>query len=506
MWETTTPLGHWIVVWPLVVPMIAATLAVMLGRRTDLQPRIAAAGHGLTLLAAGALLADVMTGGPVALTMGNWLPPFGISFAVDALSATLCFVASLVTLMVAVYGAADADDQARRHGYFPMLLMLQVGINGSFLTGDIFNLYVWFEVMLISSFGLLVLGGQSAQLDGAIKYCFISLLGTTFFLIATGFLYGVAGTLNMADLSQVVPQLAEGAPLGVIAFLYALAFGLKAAVFPLFSWLPASYHTPKDSVSAVFAGLLTKVGAYALIRTLSIVLADNPGDVLGILLWVAVATMVIAALGALAQSDLRRMLGYMVISGIGMIVLGLALGTERALAASVFYAVHSMIAITAIYLLVGAVVRMAGTSDLAGLGGIYGLAPWVAGLFLLAAFALSGMPPLSGFWPKVVLVRESLATGADIAAAAVLVTGILNTVTFGRAFALAFWRDARKPGEVRAITAREQWTVVAPSAALVVLALAIGLVPSVMFDAAAQASAGLFDPGAYVAAVFRAPS
>ncbi|MHA1525111.1 MAG: Na+/H+ antiporter subunit D [Alphaproteobacteria bacterium] len=501
MQHASTTLVNWLTIWPIVIPLLTAALAIMLRSRVGWQPIIALAGFAATGVMTIVLLVHVAAKGPLALTMSNWLPPFGITFAVDMLGALLACVATLVAGLVAVYGLVDTDVQAQRYGFYPLMLMLLVGINGSFLTGDIFNLYVWFEVMLISSFGLIVIGGTKEQLDGAIKYCFISLIGTTFFLIATGLLYGVAGTLNMADLYSTIRALPAHAPLSGIALLYALAFCIKAAAFPVFFWLPASYHTPKFAVSAVFAGLLTKVGVYALIRTFTIVFAQGPGQVFEVLTVVGVATMLVGAMGAMAQNELRRMFGYLVISGVGSMIVGLALHTPQTIAAAIFYAVHSILVITALYLMAGAIFRMAGTTRLRDLGGLYSASPMLAGLFLVLVFAISGFPPFSGFWPKLILVSGGLAAEAYWPSAAVLVTGVLTTIAVGRAWGLVFWRPAPEGRQIQSLD-RAQWRgLVWPVVALVGAIVIIGFFPAILFDLVATASLSLADPSAYIGAV-----
>lgn len=501
MQQPPTDLGNWLVVWPIIIPLLTAALGIMARARIGWQPVIALAGFAATAIMSVALLAAVSANGPLALTMSNWPAPFGITFAVDMLGALLASVATLVAGLVTVYSLHDVDTAARRHGFYPLMLMLLVGINGSFLTGDIFNLYVWFEVMLIASFGLIIIGGSKEQLDGAIKYCFISLLGTTLFLIATGLLYGVAGTLNMADLYRTVQTLSADTSLAIIATLYALAFGIKAAAFPVFFWLPASYHTPKFAVSAVFAGLLTKVGVYALIRTFTMVFPQGPGMVFEILTVVGVATMLIGAMGALAQNELRRMLGYLVISGIGMMILGLALHTPQTIAATIFYAVHSILVITALYLMVGTISRMAGTTRLSELGGLYSASPMLAGLFLVLVFAVAGFPPFSGLWPKLILVSGGFSEGAYWSTSAVLLTSVLVTIAVGRAWGLVFWRPA-PAGQSIQILDRATWrTMVWPAALLVGAIVLIGFFPVMLFDLVATASLSLADPSAYIGAV-----
>ncbi|MEK9900157.1 MAG: proton-conducting transporter membrane subunit, partial [Rhodospirillaceae bacterium] len=253
-------MAAWLVVWPIAIPLIGASLAIALWGRPNAQSAIGLIAITLQLVASLALLGHVWTNGPVAMSMGGWPAPFGIAMAADTLGAGLTAAASAVALAILVYGLGATDIEHRRAGIIPLLLALVMGVAGAFLTADIFNLYVWFEITLISSFGLMVLGGRREQLDGAVKYAFLNLLATTLLLIAIALLYGMTGTLSMADLSGKVAALPADAPIETIALLFLVSLGMKSALFPLHFWLPAAYHTPLPTVSAIFAALLTKVG------------------------------------------------------------------------------------------------------------------------------------------------------------------------------------------------------------------------------------------------------
>ena len=313
----------------------------------------------------------------------------------------MVLTSGLAGLAVAIYALADIDGMNAPPAALTAFQMLLAGVCGAFLTGDLFNLYVWFEVMLIASFALMTLGGDRRQLDGAVKYVAINLISTVLLLTAIGLLYGLAGTLNMADLRGKLGDFDQQGLLGVIAVFFLIAFGIKAAVFPLFFWLPASYHTPPIAVSALFAGLMTKVGVYALIRTFTLIFPAGIGLINEILFITALATMVIGVLGAIAQTDIRRILAFQVIASIGFLLLGMALGSTLAMTAAVFYMVHAMLLKTQLFMISGIVGREAGGFELAQLGGLYKSRPGLAIAFLIGALALMGIPPLTGFWPKV---------------------------------------------------------------------------------------------------------
>lgn len=494
----------WLAIAPVALPLTGGALCLMLRARSEFAGRLTVLILGLLVLIDAGLLGVVAQHGPMVMAMGNWMAPFGIIFTVDILGALLALTTAVVGLVGAIYAAADIDIGRRRFGFHTFYLLLIAGVSGAFLTGDIFNLYVWFEVLLIASFGLLILGGERAQLDGAMKYGILNLIATTFFLIAVGLLYGLTGTLNMADIALTVPKLADNAPISAIATLFFVAFAMKAAAFPLNFWLPASYHTPRIVVSAVFAGLLTKVGVYALLRVLVMLLPAGRAELSGVLVWVAILTMFVGAFGALAQSEIRRLLGFVVITGIGTMFVGLALSTEEALAGAVYYAIHSILVMTALYLAAGGMERLSGSSSLHQTSGLYRLDPAFAALFLVLAFAVSGLPPFSGFWPKVMLVRASVAAGAEWAAAAILVTGLMTTIAMARVWLLAFWRDAggglpAPAGGAPAEADRATW--LAPIAILAVIVIALGVLPEGPMAASLASAKALLNPAGYVGTV-----
>ncbi|HTM77721.1 MAG TPA: proton-conducting transporter membrane subunit, partial [Devosia sp.] len=290
MFTGSTALADYLIVLPVVLGLIGAALALMLRR---LAPALALIMVAAIVACDVGLVLRVLETGPISMTMGRWLPPFGISFAVDMFGASFALAAAVATLMVLIYGLGERAEQ----GFYPAVLLLLAGVSGAFLTGDLFNLYVWFEVMLIASFALMVLGGRPLQLDGAVKYGFLNFLATSFFLVGLGLLYGTLGTLNMADIITRAPGANPAAMLGVAALML-LAFGIKAAVVPLNGWLPASYHTPPAAVSALLAGLLTKVGAYAMLRVLVMLLPAARDQLDGLLTVIAIATLLLGPLGA----------------------------------------------------------------------------------------------------------------------------------------------------------------------------------------------------------------
>ena len=494
------PMGHWLVISPIALCIGLGAILLMLRNRTEWQAAVAIPGLVLLVLIDAALLYRVVSDGAVTMVMGRWLPPFGIAFTVDIFGALMALTAAVVALAASFYSLGEITGSSRRYGFFPFLMLLLAGVSGAFLTGDVFNLYVWFEVLLISSFGLLILGSEPEQIDGALKYAVLNLIATTLFLVSVGYLYAVFGTLNMADIAVKVRAGDSNAPLMTLAGLFLLAFGMKAAAFPVNFWLPASYHTPRITVSALFAGLLTKVGIYALIRILVMLLPVERAGLGPLVTIIAIVTMLVGVMGALGANDIRRMLGYIVIAGIGTMLAGVALGSVDGLSGTIFYALHSMVLMTALYLIAGQAAHLGGGFSLTVLGGLYRQNGWFAGLSLVLFFAISGLPPFSGFWPKVVLVKAAFAAGAWWLAAAILLVGFLTTIVFGRVFLLAYWRSAA----ASATAERMKWHAALPLLGLTLLVVGFGLFPEWLLRLTHAAALGLEQPTAYLQSVFPA--
>nr|WP_314087507.1 Na+/H+ antiporter subunit D [uncultured Shinella sp.] len=495
---TPVPTADWLVVLPPAWCILTGALLLMLRKSLRLQALIAIPALAVLVVIDALLLAYVAANGPVTMVMGRWLPPFGIAFTADLTGALFALAGAVVAFAGGVHALADIDASGRRYGFYPFLLLLMAGVSGAFLTGDIFNLYVWFEVLLIASFGLITLGSEPRQIDGAIKYAFLNLVATTLFLVTTGYLYGLFGTLNMADIARKAAAGRAELPLMTLATLYFLAFGMKAAAFPVNFWLPASYHTPRVVVSALFAGLLTKIGIYALLRTLVMLFPVEREELSFVVVLVGVATMLFGALGALGQSDIRRLIGYVVISGIGVMLAGLSLGSPGGIGGAIFYALHSMVVMTALYMAAGLAGRLAGAFDLNALGGLYGRSALFSALSLVLFFSAAGLPPFSGFWPKVMVAKAAIDIGAWWLAAAVLATGFLITIALGRVFALAYWRPAPAalPMQTMPVGA------LLPLVLLTALTVAFGLFPERLMALVQQAAQGLADPSAYIGSVF----
>lgn len=487
----------WLVVLPLLVPLTAAAAGLTFHRTLALQRAVAFAGAAGLLASGVALLAGVSREDIIVANVGGW-GEFGIVLVADRLSAMMVVLAGIIGVVTVVFSFRSAGQDREGAGYYPLVLVLLLGVTGAFLTGDIFNLYVWFEVMLIASFVLVALGNERPQLEGAIKYVTLNLLSSLVFLVAIGLLYGLTGTLNFAALHIVVPGIDPGLRLPV-ALLFLVAFSIKAGAFPLFMWLPASYHTPPSAVSALFAALLTKVGVYALIRTFTLVFTEDE-SVRTILLVCAGLTMVVGVLGAMAQHEIRRILSFHIVSQIGYMLVGLALFTQASLAASMFYIAHHIIVKSALFFLAGVVQTLRGTGELAHLGGLFKSNRTVAVLFAIPALSLAGIPPSSGFIAKLAVLRASLDEASYLIAAVLLAVGLLTIFSMMKVWNEAFLKPA-PANSPDAAGRTAPLTMVFSLGALAAISLGVAVAAEPLLQFVDEAARQLMAPEGYVAAV-----
>lgn len=484
---------------PLILPIFAVGMLLCLRRAGE------ATRHALNILNCAGLLvvalllfSRVSEHGVLVLRCGSWPAPFGITLVADLLSAVMVLVTAVIGLGVAVYAAGSGTGKFR--GYFtPLYQALLMGVNGSFLTGDLFNLYVWFEVMLMSSFVLVALPGGRPQLEAAVKYLTLNFIASAFFLVGLGVLYGMLGTLNMADLAVKLAPLGESDLVLSSAVLFLVAFGIKAGVFPFYFWLPSSYHVTPTPVAAVFAGLLTKVGVYACIRVFTLVYAGHQEFLASLLLPIGVLTMITGVFGAASQFYIPRILSFHIISQIGYMIVGLGFFTRGALAATVFYIVHHILVKANLFLIGGIIGRRTGTQALEKTGGLYKKAPWLAVLFLIPAMSLGGIPPLSGFFAKFALVREGLALGEWTVIAACLAVGLLTLYSMVKIWNEAFWKNA--PAADRQPDRPVPLMMMAPVVALAACTVMFGVFPGYFMDLALRAADQLINPAGYIEAV-----
>ena len=485
---------------PILIPLLAATGCLLAARSFVWQRWIGIAGSAAFLCSTLLLFAIVWSGGIQIMRVGNWPMPYGIVLVADVLSATMLLLIGIAAVAVMVYSSVAANHRREAFGYYPLFQFLLMGLGGGFLTGDIFNLYVWFELTLISSFVLTTLGGERAQLAGGLKYVALNLVSSAMFLSGLGLLYGIAGTLNMADLAVKLRSVDDPWPVVVVATFFLVSFAIKSALFPLFFWLPASYPPPPAPVTAFFAGSLTKLGAYSLLRTFTLIFTQESHYTSDLLLILAGVTMLIGVMGAIAQQDLRRVLAFMIVGHIGFVVMGLGLSSVLALTGSIFYIVHEVIAKTSLFLVAGLISKARSTTELSRLGGLATERPAISVMFLLLALSLSGLPPLSGFAPKLLLIRAGFDSGSYAIAAVALAASLLTLYAIARVWGIAFWGETRERDHHQGRLPVRMWM---PCAVLTGLMLIIGLAPGAIFTVANRAARDLMNPASYISAVLK---
>lgn len=443
---------------PVLVPMLGAALAMLAGRRPRLQRALSVAALGTVVLVAAFLVYLTETDGIQTLWVAAWPDSAGIVLVADRLSSLMLLVASLVTLAVLVFSTGQDQEEVRQETpvsiFHPTLLLLSAGVSDAFLAGDLFNLYVGFEILLFASYVLLTMGATRPRIRAGAIYVVVNLVSSALFLILLAVVYTAAGTVNMAELAQRVPQLPADMQLMIQALMLTV-FGIKAAVFPLSAWLPDSYPTAPAPVTAVFAGLLTKVGVYSMLRVQTLLFAERP--LTTILLIVGGASMMVGILGAVAQSELKRLLSFTLVSHVGYMIMGVALATTGSLAAAIYYTAHHITIQTALFLTAGLMARVGGSTELDKVSGLASLSPRLALLFGIPALNLAGIPPFSGFIGKIGLMRAGAQVGTPLAWLLVVtsvVASLLTLYVMAKVWNRAFWGEVRVVGARRVGSAR----------------------------------------------------
>jgi multicomponent Na+:H+ antiporter subunit D len=477
-----------LVLLPLLTALATAFACVLAAGRPRLQLFLSWAGLSVLLVCAVSLLLQVESGGTLRIALGNWPPPFGIEFAADRLSASMILVAALMGAAALGFQMSDADPASPDEALLPLVHGMLAGACGAFLTADLFNLYVWFELTLICALGLMVRRATMRDLEATLKYFALNVVGTLLLLAAVALIYALTGHLNFIAIGQAADKI-DPAILLPFSSLLVVALLIKAAAFPFYAWLPASYHVLPAPLLALFAALLTKVGVYALLRVLGDVLAGSPEVLYQALGWLAVLTMVSGVLGAAYHWDMRRILAFHIVSQIGYMLLGIALASPAGSAGAMFYMWHNMVVKGGLILIAAIIFRLAGHYDLRRIGGLYSARPWLAVLFLVTALAQVGIPPLSGFWGKLLLVRESFAQGQAVWAAAALGVGVLTLYSMAKIWMEAFWKPHPdpdwQPARARLAPAYAVTTVLA------LLALGVGFCPEPFIAFAGDAARSL---------------
>jgi multicomponent Na+:H+ antiporter subunit D len=497
-----------ILILPVLVPFLTAVALAFLNGHPRLEKALSFVSSAALTAFVFWLLGHVDRHGIQVMVVGGWTAPWGIAFVADRLACIMLCLSMSVGTVVLVYTFSSVEERQIRYFFYPLFQVLLLGVNWAFITGDLFNLFVAYEVMLIGSYGMMMVGATKAQVRETMKYIAINSIGSTLFVVGCGLIYATVGTLNMADLAQRTAELTgqRASLVTAVTMFFLVVFALKAAAFPLIFWLPDSYPVVPPGVNGYFAGLLTKVGVYSLLR-MFVFAFRQPGHefAIEVLLVLSGFTMVLGVLGAMCQWEIRKILSWHIISQVGYMVMGIGLSAspgvaELAVAGTIFYVVHHIVVKSSLFLIGGIAGRVAGSQELKKMGGVVELAPGVAGMFLISALSLAGMPPFSGFLAKLVLIRAGLAGGNWVVVLASIVTSFLTLYSMSKIWSYAFWRSRcrdRAEAPYRAL--------MVPTAALVAFTVWMGAGAQPFFRLAADAAADLTRPDNYVTAVL-APS
>ncbi len=479
-------------------PLVTAIVLLFIGDRPRLQRALSLASVAGLLAIDVVLAAGVADGTVLVHRVGSWPAPFGIVVVADRLTSVMLLLTAGTACAVLLYEAAAPDRRLDGLPFFPLFHFLLMGLDGAFVTGDLFNLFVFFEVLLIASYALATLGASARQLRAGLQFMVLNLLSSVLFLFGVGTLYGLTGTLNLADLAGRIAGLADGDRMLLHAAMMSLlvVFAAKAALIPLAFWLPDTYPAPSPVVSAMFGGIATKVGVYALLRvfTTAFDTVRTPGA--DVLLVLGTTSMLVGVLGAVAQTELRRLLSFHIVSQIGYLVFGIGLFTVGGLAAAIFYLVHYTIVKCALFLVSGLAERLGGARDLAKLGGLAHLSPALAATFFIAAISLAGLPPTSGFFAKALLASAAIAADRWLGATIVFAAGLLTLFSMTKIWTMAFWGEP-----VHARPAPPPRAALAATALLVSFSVTLAVTAAPLYRFTYDTATQLLDRTGYVTAV-----
>jgi multicomponent Na+:H+ antiporter subunit D len=487
-------------IYPIIIPFFFAIVLMFMQRKVLLQRVVTLSALAISSICAFLLLLQVEREGIQTVTFGNWPAPFGITMVADSVSSLLVLTTAVLVFFIVWFGFGMIGKPREQHFYYPGILMITTGVSGAFTTGDIFNLFVFFEVLLIASYLLIVLGGERLQLRESFKYILINVISSALFVITVAFLYSVVGTLNMADISEKIKDINQPGIVTTIAVLFLMVFGLKAAIFPLYFWLPSSYAAAPIPVLALFGALLTKVGIYAITRTYTLFFVHDLSYTHELLIILAIVTVVVGSIGALAHFDLKQIIIYNIVIAVGVILFAVAQLNEVALMGAMFYLVHDMIIKAALFMLIGIVIFITGTSNLRKMGGLMKTYPALGWFYLIAAFGLVGIPPLSGFVGKLLIIQGGFASGNMVGTIIVLGSSLVVLLSAIRIFIYAFWGE---PQPIKQVERASYVKLFIPTVILVLLSVVYGVGAEWIMPFMEDAANVLANPSVYVEAVLK---
>ncbi|MDQ0229783.1 Na+/H+ antiporter subunit D [Metabacillus malikii] len=489
-----------LIILPLVLPLLAGILLIFFNKNIRIQRWLSGIASFAAIIISAILVQTVHENGIQTLELGNWKPPFGIVLVADMYSSLLVLTTSIIGFTTLLFAFTTINVEREKFYFYSGVQFLLLGVSGAFLTGDLFNLFVFFEVMLMSSYMLIVLGSTKAQLRESMKYILVNVISSALFVIAVAYLYAVTGTLNMADLSVRISEIGQSGLITVISILFLIVFGLKGALFPLYFWLPGSYQAPPSVVTALFGALLTKVGVYSITRIYTLIFTHDQAFTHQILAWLAALTIIFGIIGSIAYWDIKKIVIYNIITAIGVIIFGVAANTETAIEGSIYYLVHDMIIKGALFFIVGTIIAITGTSNLRKMSGLIASHPFLGWLFFIASLSLAGIPPLSGFVGKLKIVQGGFEAGEYTIALIVLLSSLLVLYSVMKIFINGFWGEPIKDFKPKVGSIKG---MLIPTVMLIALSIGYGFGVEWLSPYITQAADTLLDPSIYIQAVLK---
>ncbi|WP_047986358.1 Na+/H+ antiporter subunit D [Ornithinibacillus californiensis] len=485
---------------PIIIPMLAGIIVAFTNSRVKITRALTKLLTIISLVVAMIVTYSVFTDGTIILETGDWVAPYGIILVADKLSILLILTTNIIATAAVFYAPHSLTLKQETHYFYTFYFMLIAGVSGAFLTGDLFNLFVFFEVLLMASYALIVLGGDRVQLRESIKYVLINLFSSMLFVTAVALLYGAVGTINMAQIAERVAEVEQDGILTTIAVLLFFVFGTKAALFPLYYWLPRPYIVPNPVVSALFGALLTKVGIYSILRVFSLIFVHRMEITHEAFIWIAGLSMLFGVIGALSTNNIKLIISYNIIPAIGFIIMGIGIFNQDALSGSIYYLIHDMIIKSALFLLVGVIAYVAGTSDLTKMKGLIHHYPVIGWLLFISAFILAGIPPFSGFIGKLLLLKGAVTADEIVITIIALLSSLLILYSVMKIFIRGFWGEK---DDTKNYTKKASLGLILPIAGLLAVSVFLGVGAEFVYPSIEGIAEYLLDPQIYIDSVLK---
>ena len=487
-----------LVVLPIIIPLLAGIIIAFFNKNLPIARTLSKIFIVINLFVTAYVTYLVFTQGIIVLETGSWEAPYGIIFVADPLSIILVLTTNILTTACLFIAPKLVNDLQEKYYFYTLVFLLISGVSGAFLTGDLFNLFVFFEVLLMASYGLIVLGGGKVQLRESLKYVLINLFSSIIFVTTVAFLYGIVGTVNMAHIAERVQELEHTGILTTIGIVFFFVFATKAALFPLYYWMPKSYTVPNPVVSALFGALLTKVGIYSIMRIYTLIFVGDIEFTRNFFIIIAGLSMLAGVIGALSTNNIKLIISYNVIPSIGFILLGIALANESGLGGATYYLMHDMLIKTTLFLIIGVIVYVAGTSNLKNISGLIHYYPGLGWSLFIATIILAGIPPFSGFIGKLLLLKGSVENDQILIIIIALLSSLLILYSVMRIFIEGFWGEKKQAFKVKPIR-----SMLTPIVFLLAISIFLGIGAEFVYPYVNETALYLLDPEIYINAVLK---